>query len=170
MNIVDLSKIKFLIFDFDGVFTNNKVIVDENGKESVICDRSDGIGLSRAISGGLKACIVSTEVNKVVSSRGKKLNISVYQGVENKLQLIKELISRENFTPEETLFVGNDINDIPAMKYVGVSAGPADSYPEVKDICTLILTKNGGYGAVREICDMICNVKSIKSKYEQESF
>jgi len=165
-----LKNIKLIFFDFDGVFTNNTVIVDENGKESVICNRSDGIGLSRLGTSGVKLIIVSTEINPVVTARGKKLKIKVYQGVENKLQLIRTILQEESIDPSEAIFVGNDINDIPAMKYVGCGVAPADSYPEVKQICDILLTKNGGYGAVREICDMVSIAKSIKSKYEYESF
>ncbi len=165
-----LKNVKLIFFDFDGVFTNNTVIVDENGKESVICNRSDGIGLSRLGTGGVKLIIVSTEINPVVTARGKKLKIKVYQGVENKLQLIRTILQEESIDPSEAIFVGNDINDIPAMKYVGCGVAPADSYPEVKQICDILLTNNGGYGAVREICDMVSMAKSIKSKYEYESF
>lgn len=165
-----LKNIKLIFFDFDGVFTNNTVIVDENGKESVICNRSDGIGLSRLEIGGVKLIIVSTEINPVVTERGKKLKIKVYQGVENKLQLIRTILEEESIDPSEAIFVGNDINDIPAMKFVGCGVAPADSYPEVKKKCDILLTKNGGYGAVREICDMVSEAKSIKSKYEFESF
>ena len=165
-----LKNIKLIFFDFDGVFTNNSVIVDENGKESVVCNRSDGIGLSRLGTGGVKLIIVSTEINSVVSARGKKLKIKVYQGVENKLQLVQSILQDELIDPTEVIFVGNDINDVPVMKFVGCGVAPADSYPEVKKICDILLTKNGGNGAVREICDMVSEAKSIKSKYEYESF
>ena len=164
-----LKKIKLIFFDFDGVFTNNSVIVDENGKESVICNRSDGIGLSRLREGGVKLIIVSTELNHVVSARAKKLKIKVFQGVENKLKLIQKILDEESIVPSESIFVGNDINDIPAMNYVGVGVAPADSYSEVKLICDILLKRNGGHGAVREICDMVSIAKSIKSKYEFES-
>ena len=165
-----LDGIKLVFFDFDGVFTDNTVIVDENGKESVLCNRSDGIGLSRLGSGGVKLIIVSTEINPVVTARGHKLKVKVYQGVENKLHLIRQILQEESIDPSEAIFVGNDINDIPAMKYVGCGVATADSYPEVKQICDILLTKNGGNGAVREICDMVSIAKSIKSKYEYESF
>jgi 3-deoxy-D-manno-octulosonate 8-phosphate phosphatase (KDO 8-P phosphatase) len=161
-----LKNIKLIFFDFDGVFTNNTVIVDENGKESVICNRSDGIGLSRLESGGVKLIIVSTEINPVVTARGKKLKIKVFQGIENKLKLVQSIMEDEFIDPSEVIFVGNDINDIPAMKFVGCSVAPADSFSEVKQICNILLKKNGGYGAVREICDMVSIAKSIKSKYE----
>ena len=162
----NLLNVQIIFFDFDGVFTNNKVIIDENGIESVVCDRSDGIGLSRLLSGGVKVYIVSTEENPVVSMRAKKLKIKAYQGVKNKLFLIKQILKEENINSDQAIFVGNDINDIPAMLFVGCSIAPFDAYPEVIKISTIHLNKNGGEGAVREICDMICLAQSIKSKYE----
>ncbi len=164
-----LKKMKLIFFDFDGVFTDNTVIVDENGKESVICNRSDGIGLSRLKEGGVKLIIVSTEVNPVVSARAKKLKVKVFQGVENKLKLIQTILNRESIDSTESIFVGNDINDIPAMNFVGVCVAPADAHSEVKSICDILLKRKGGHGAVREICDIVSDAKSIKSKYEFES-
>jgi 3-deoxy-D-manno-octulosonate 8-phosphate phosphatase (KDO 8-P phosphatase) len=164
-----LKNIEYIFFDFDGVFTTNKVIVDETGKESVICDRSDGIGLSRARGGGIKMSIVSTEINPVVAARAKKLQMAVYQGVENKLELVKQILEEQGVAPANAVFVGNDINDIASMRYVGCSVAPADAYPEVKKICNILLEKKGGDGAVREICDLVCIARSIKSKYEFEA-
>lgn len=161
----DCSRLKVIFFDFDGVFTDNKVIVNENGTESVVCDRSDGIGLSRIISGGLKVYIVSTETNPVVSARAKKLKIQAYQSVSDKLYTIKKILAQDGISKEDAMFVGNDINDIEVMKFVGLSAAPADAYPEVKSIANIILKKNGGCGAVREVCDFISDIKSIKPKY-----
>lgn len=161
-----LSRIKVVFFDFDGVFTNNKVIINENGVESVICDRSDGIGLSRLLSGGIKVFIISTEMNPVVSVRAKKLKLIALQGVENKLKVIKKILKEEGISYIDSIHIGNDINDIEVMKYLGCSAAPSDSYPEVLKIAKIILKKKGGDGAVREICDMICIAQKIKSKYE----
>ena len=96
-----LSIIKLAIFDFDGVFTDNKVLVSENGIESVSCCRSDGIGISRIATIGIKSYVVSTEKNPVVKVRCKKLNVPVIQGVNNKLEAIKGLCKSLNVTSEE---------------------------------------------------------------------
>ncbi len=156
-----LANIKLAIFDFDGVFTDNKVLVSEEGIESVTCCRSDGIGISRIATIGVKSYVVSTETNPVVKVRCKKLKVPVIQGVENKQEAIKSLCKSLNITSEECLFLGNDINDICAFKIVGCPLAVADSYAEI-DRYVIYKTKNkGGEGAVREICDLIYNYRTI---------
>ena len=156
-----LAKIRLAIFDFDGVFTDNKVLVSEDGTESVTCCRSDGIGISRIATIGVKSYVVSSETNPVVKVRCQKLGLPVIQGVENKQETIKNLCKSLKVTSEECLFLGNDINDINALKMVGCPLAVADSYAEI-DPYVIYKTKNkGGEGAVREICDLIYNYKII---------
>lgn len=161
-----LKSLQLVIFDFDGVFTDNKVYVNEEGLETVVCDRSDGIGISRLVSGGVKVFIVSTETNKVVTARANKLKIKAFQGVDDKLEFVKSRLILENISPENVAFVGNDINDLKVMKFVGCAICPSDAYPEIIKISRIVSEKKGGNGAVREICDFISNSKEIKSKYE----
>jgi len=157
-----LSNIKLAIFDFDGVFTDNKVLVSEDGIESVTCCRSDGIGISRIAKIGVKSYVISTERNPVVKVRCKKLKVPVIQGVENKQEVIKSLCKSLKITSKECLFLGNDINDISAFKIVGLPLAVADSYSEI-DRHVIYKTQNkGGEGAVREICDLIYNCRTIK--------
>ena len=152
-----LSNIKLAIFDFDGVFTNNKVIVSEDGFESVVCCRSDGIGLSRINQIGIKSYVISSELNPVVKARCKKLKIPVIQGVENKKKAIEELCKSINISPKECLFLGNDINDICALEIVGCPIGVADAYEEINNYIIHKTKTRGGEGAVREVCDLIFN-------------
>lgn len=153
-----------VVFDFDGVFTNNKVIVSQNGDESVICDRSDGIGLALLRSIGLKMLILSTETNPVVSKRAEKLKLACYQGVENKLDSLNTIADEYQIPLEKIAFVGNDINDLDCLKVVGLPVVVADAYPQVKAVAKLILTKNGGDGAVREFCEYLYNTKNNKDE------
>ena len=150
-----MNRIQLVAFDFDGVFTDNKVMVDETGLESVSCWRSDGIGLSRLKKSGIKSIIVSTEINNVVLVRARKLQIEAYNGVESKLRFLKTYCKQNNYLLEQTAFVGNDINDLEVMKACGLSVAVADAYKEVKDIANIQLTRQGGLGAVRELCDML---------------
>ncbi len=152
-----LSSIKLIFFDFDGVFTDNFVYVSENGGESVKCWRSDGQGLNRVKSLGIKIYIISTEINPVVSVRAKKLNLDFYQGVENKSQTILKICQENHISPKNTIFVGNDINDISAFQTAGVAIGVADSHEEIYPYVDFLTKKNGGKGAVREICDLVFN-------------
>lgn len=154
-NLLNFQDVRLILFDFDGVFTDNKVIVSENGIESVICCRSDGIGLSRIVNLGIKVAIVSTESNPVVKERASKLKIPCYQNVEDKAVIVDEICDDWEVDIKKTMFVGNDINDIPALEKVGFPVGVADSYPEIDSYIMYKCKKNGGDGAVREICDML---------------
>jgi 3-deoxy-D-manno-octulosonate 8-phosphate phosphatase (KDO 8-P phosphatase) len=163
-----LASIKLIVFDFDGVFTDNTVYVDQNGLESVRCWRSDGLGLSRLQQIGVKTCIISTESNPVVSVRAKKLKISCRQCVEDKALAVKDICVKLNIDSKETMFVGNDINDIPAFESVGFPVAVADAYSEVDPYILLKTKKPGGFGAVREVCDLVFNARTAGSKILQK--
>jgi YrbI family 3-deoxy-D-manno-octulosonate 8-phosphate phosphatase len=150
-----LASVKLVVFDFDGVFTDNTVIVNQDGTEAVRCWRSDGLGLARLSHAGVRAFIISTEANSVVSARAQKLRLPCKQGISDKAAAIIETCAELGIAPEHTMFVGNDINDIPALKLVGVPVAVADAYPEVLPHVRFRTSKPGGYGAVREVCDMI---------------
>lgn len=154
---MDFKNIKLLVLDFDGVLTNNYVWVSEDGTESVRCNRSDGIGLSRIKRLGIQIYIVSTEKNKVVSTRANKLKTPVIQGVEDKKAAVLKLSKDLNISLQNIAFLGNDVNDIPAFEVVGIPLGVADSFEEIDKNVIYKTKKNGGEGAVREICDLIYN-------------
>lgn len=150
-----LASVKLLVFDFDGVFTDNTVYVSQDGIESVRCWRSDGLGLSRLRRKGVYIQIISTELNPVVAVRAEKLKIPCKQGIEDKALAILETCKELNIDPANTMFVGNDINDIPAFNTVGIPVAVADAYPETDQHILFKTSKPGGYGAVREVCDLI---------------
>lgn len=149
---------KAILFDFDGVFTNNKVYVDETGRESVQCDRSDGWGLSQLKKREIKIAVLSTEENPVVSARCQKLGLECRQGLgEKKFEALINWCMENDVKPEETIFVGNDVNDIECLQHAGCGIAPADAHPEALKAADHILSCSGGYGAVREICDIVSN-------------
>ena len=154
-NFLDIKNIKAIIFDFDGVFTDNRVIVYEDGKESVICNRSDGFGLEMVRSLGIPMKIISTEENPVVAHRAKKLKLPVSHGVDDKLAELTKYSNETNIQISDFAYVGNDINDLQCMKKVGFPVAVADAVEDIKLISTLILNKKGGDGAVRELCELI---------------
>jgi len=163
-----LAKIQLVVFDFDGVFTDNFVYVNQDGSESVRCLRSDGLGLSRLENIGVHLLIVSTESNPVVTTRANKLKIKCLQGVKDKALAIKSICHEMDIELAHVVFVGNDINDIPAFKLVGFPVGVADAYPEVLPYIKIQTHNKGGCGAVREICDRIFEAKhDLKSKIFQ---
>ena len=158
--IKKLENLKLALFDFDGVFTDNLVYVSDLGIESVVCSRSDGIGISRISSIGILNYVISSETNPVVKKRCEKLNISLLQGVLDKKDAVVNLCQKFNIKPEECLFLGNDINDIPALEIVGIPVAVADAFPEILDYVIYKTSNRGGKGAVREICDIIYNFKN----------
>jgi YrbI family 3-deoxy-D-manno-octulosonate 8-phosphate phosphatase len=152
-----------LIFDFDGVFTNNQVLVMEDGAEGVLCDRSDGLGVGMLKRSGLAICVLSAEVNPVVSRRCQKLQIDCVQGVHDKAAGLRKLLTDRAVPASQCAYAGNDVNDVPCMDIVreagGVAIAVADAWPGVERHATFITTRLGGRGAVREICDWFLAVR-----------
>ncbi|MCF8297389.1 MAG: HAD hydrolase family protein [Saprospiraceae bacterium] len=149
------SEIDLIVFDFDGVLTNNQVLVFADGREAVFVNRSDGLAITRLIKYGYRMIIISTETNNVVKARAEKLRIPVISGVEDKKQILIDYCNRNQFDLEKTIFVGNDINDREVMMTVGIPICPNDAYPIIKNISKVILKSNGGFGVVRELMDLI---------------
>ena len=157
-----LASIRLIVFDFDGVFTDNTVYVSEDGIESVRCFRSDGLGLSRLKNFDVDLLIISTEINHVVSARATKLKLTCKQGIVDKGVTILNTCRELGIEPAQTMFVGNDINDIPAFQAIGVPIAVADAYPEVEPYILARTDKRGGFGAVREVCDWVYFAKQAK--------
>ena len=148
-----LERVRFAVFDFDGVFTDNRVWVNERGEEALAFSRSDGLGLRRLDDVGVRYMIVSMEQNPIVGARAQKLQVDCLQGITDKLTVVKERSADAGVSLEETAFVGNDINDADCLRAVGCPVVPADAWPEVKPLARWILTRGGGGGCVSEFCD-----------------
>jgi len=149
------NPVKALVLDFDGVFTDNKVIVFQDGTEAVICDRGDGMGIEMLKKKGIPVWVISKEQNPVLTARCKKLNIPCYHGIENKWSILKTQLAEQNIDPEHVVYMGNDINDIECMQNVGFSAAPADAHLEVLQIADVVLENKGGDGAIRELGELM---------------
>jgi YrbI family 3-deoxy-D-manno-octulosonate 8-phosphate phosphatase len=145
-----LERVRFAVFDFDGVFTDNRVWVNERGEELVAFTRSDGLGLRRLDEVGVGCLIVSTEPNPIVGARAEKLRVDCVQGVDDKLAVLRE---RVDVPLEDVAYVGNDINDADCLRAVGFPVVPADAWPEVRGLARWVLSRPGGAGCVREFCD-----------------
>jgi YrbI family 3-deoxy-D-manno-octulosonate 8-phosphate phosphatase len=150
-----LRLLRVIAFDFDGVFTDNTVIVDENGVESVRCWRGDGLGLSALRRLGVGSVVVSTETNPVVGARCQKLNIECHQGCTDKITTLRAIAEAAGCTLDEVAFVGNDVNDSECLRAVGLPIVVADSHPQVVSLAAYVTHEKGGRGAVREVCDLI---------------
>lgn len=158
--------IRFIVFDFDGVFTDNRVIVTEDGKEAVLCSRADGFGLAAARAAGLDMMILSKEVNPVVGARARKLNIDCVQGCDDKATCLREEAARRGFSLQQTAYLGNDVNDLPCLRIVGLPACVADAYPQVLAASRYITSLPGGHGAVREFCEWLLAARGTPADYE----
>jgi len=155
------ERISYLVMDFDGVLTDDKVYVDQDGRETVRCSRSDGFGIALLKEkSSIQAMILSRETNPVVTARAKKLDIEVFQSVLNKDLALKSLIEERNLKPEEIIYIGNDLNDLVVLPLVGYFVCTADAHPQVLRQADLVLNHLGGKGAVRELVEKILEKKS----------
>jgi N-acylneuraminate cytidylyltransferase len=156
-------KVSMLVFDFDGVFTDNRVWVNEEGKEQIAANRSDGLGILMLLKSGVKAAVISLETNPVVARRCEKLGLPYRTGIENKPDVLREVVKQNNASMDSVIYVGNDTNDLPCFPLVACAVAVADSHPEVLRQADFILTHRGGHGAVREICDLVLSrIKEIE--------
>lgn len=158
------AEVMLVAFDFDGVFTDNSVWVNQEGMETVRCWRSDGIGLSRLRSIGLELLIISSECNQIVSIRAGKLKTPCIQGVEDKAKALSNYCRDRNIELSRVAFVGNDINDIPAFRIVGLPIAVSDAHQEVYPHVLYRTSCRGGRGAVREVCDFIYNARMNRAE------
>jgi YrbI family 3-deoxy-D-manno-octulosonate 8-phosphate phosphatase len=149
------SPVAALVMDFDGVLTDDGVILNQDGVESVRCDRGDGLGIGFVKQRGIPLLILSKERNPVVSARARKLQIECLQGVDDKLTRLEAWAAEHAIDLDHTVYVGNDVNDLACMARVGCAAAPRDAHPKALRAAAIILDADGGHGAVRELCDMI---------------
>ena len=148
-------KLELIVYDFDGVMTNNKVYLSQNGNETVQVNRSDGLGVSEIKILGIEQIIISTETNPVVTTRANKLGINCLQGVENKKEALKIYCKKNDLDLKNVAYVGNDINDKEAMEIVGHSFCPGDAHNSIKELSNHTLKVKGGEGVVRELYEIL---------------
>ena len=139
--------------------TDNKVYIDEKGKEMVRVNRADGLGVAEIKKLGIKQVIISTEKNTVVSVRARKLGISCLQGIADKKIALIDYCRKYNFVLKYVAYVGNDINDKEAMEIVGTTICPADAHESIKAISNHVLKTKGGNGIIRELLDLIIKLR-----------
>lgn len=149
------DEIAALVLDFDGVFTDDKVIVFQDGSEAVVCDRGDGMGIGLLKKTGLPIFILSTETNPVVQARADKLVLPCRQGIQDKAAALRVLMAEQGYDPARVVYVGNDVNDLGCMAQVGCAVAVANAHASVLAQAHLVLRNKGGDGALREICALI---------------
>ncbi len=144
-----------LVMDFDGVFTDDRVWVNQEGVEAVACNRGDGLSLSLLRETGLPMVVISTEVNPVVAARCGKLNLPCLQGIGKKLPVMLEWLADHGLDLADTVYLGNDVNDLTCLGAVGYPVVVGDAHRDVRSAGRVVLAGRGGHGAVRELCDLL---------------
>lgn len=155
--------IKMILCDFDGVVTDNLVLTDETGRETVSASRSDSMHIKTLREKGVEVMILSSEPNPVVQARAKKMGVEAIHGIgmQDKGRAMREVLEQKKVRAEEVIYVGNDLNDLPCFEIAGWSVAVADAYPEILRAADYVLTRPGGRGAIRELCEMV--LKSLSA-------
>ena len=146
---------KLVVFDFDGVFTDNRVLVDQDGKEAVFCDRGDGMAIEWLIKSGIRGLILSKERNPGVEARAKKVGLPVAQAIDGKAAYLREWCANQKIDLADVVYLGNDLNDLECFAIVGCSAAVSDAALRVLEAADLVLSRPGGHGAIRELVEAI---------------
>lgn len=162
----ELCRVRLFAMDFDGIHTTRAhVFVNQEGVESVRCSRIDSLGLSLIRKkAGIELRVISKETNPVVTARCNKLQIKCEQAVETgegKLEILQRIIRELGISKEETLYMGDDLQDLPPLRFVGLPVTVPGGRPQVKAVCKYTTTAEGGDGAIREVCDMILEARGI---------
>ncbi len=166
-----IKPVRVLILDVDGVLTDGGIIIDDSGQETKRFDVRDGHGLKMLMRYAVEVIFLTGRNSRVVDHRAKDIGVSeVYQGVRNKREVFEKIIKEKNILPAQVAFVGDDVVDVSVLRRVGFSATVADAADDVKDIVDYVAKKNGGRGAVREICELVLQAKGhwpdVATRYE----
>ncbi len=154
--LTDLSRVKLLLLDVDGVLTDGRIYYDNNGVETKAFDVKDGHGLKLIQRAGIVVGIITGRSSDVVALRARELGIDiVYQGAKDKLVPYAEVLVTLGLTDDQVAYVGDDVVDLPILRRVGFSATVADAVDDIKPLVDYVAKRFGGRGAVREICDFI---------------
>ncbi len=158
LNILDYSLPKIIFTDFDGCLTNDRVKVNMFGRETVVVNRKDGLAISRLRKLGIKVIIATTETNEVVEIRAKKMKVESLRGLENKVDAISNYLESINLNWSDIWYIGNDVNDLGAIKNAAVSFCPSDAAPEILGLAKVVLSRRGGEGVLAEIASRLESV------------
>ena len=150
-----IQKPKILFTDFDGCLTDDRVWLNQEGEEFVAANRKDGLAINRLKNLGIQVVITSTETNKVVLARGTKMGVEVLQGLSDKAVAIEQYLNQNNSSWEDVWYLGNDVNDLEAIRKAKFSICPNDAVKAVKKEVDLKLKTKGGYGVLSELATLL---------------
>ena len=150
-----VQKPKILFTDFDGCLTDDRVWLNQDGEEFVAANRKDGLAVKRLKNLGIQVVITSTETNKVVLARGNKMGVEVLQGLADKAESIEQHLKQNNLSWNDVWYVGNDVNDLGAIRKAKFSICPGDAVKKVKKEVDFKLKTKGGYGVLSELATLL---------------
>ncbi len=154
------DRIRFLLLDVDGVLTDGRIIIDENGVETKHFDVRDGQGIALLKLAGIEVGLISGRSSKVVRHRAKELGIQVvYQGVRNKAAIFDKVKLEAGLKDAQIAYIGDDIIDLPILRQAGLAVSVKDGWPELKPLVDYVTEASGGRGAVREIAELLLKVQ-----------
>ncbi len=158
-----VAKVRMLAMDVDGVLTDGAMYYTEAGDEIKRFNTRDGLGIRLLHEAGINTALITGESTSIVERRALKLRIGeVHQGVDDKLARLKEIAGRHHLSMDEVAYIGDDVVDLEALRFVGLAIGVADATPEVQAVAHYVTQQRGGYGAVREVCDLILSTIPVR--------
>jgi len=163
--IQKLRDVKLLALDFDGIMTNGMVYTDQDGRETVLCSRKDGLGVDMLKRHGIKIYVISKETNRVVAARCKKLRIPHVQAIkdsEGKLEILQRLAHDAGFVQHQIVYMGDDLNDVAPLKWAGVGITVSDAHSYIRTIANYITEARGGDHAIREVAELLLRARDVK--------
>jgi YrbI family 3-deoxy-D-manno-octulosonate 8-phosphate phosphatase len=174
-----LEELRAIVFDFDGVFTDNGVYVFEDGREAVRCDRADGLGVEilqrvcKRAGIALELLVLSKEKNPVVQARAQKLGLDCIHATNDKLHALSSALTRDQPQADAlagVMYIGNDVNDLAVMRRSSFSVAPADAHPLVRQCATVVMPQRGGHGFVRAVIEQLLGMHSWPVERVEELF
>ncbi|MDJ0760272.1 MAG: HAD hydrolase family protein [Woeseiaceae bacterium] len=156
----DFANIRLVAFDIDGVFTDGRFYLSDDGVETKAFSTQDGYGIRRALDSGLEIAVISGRASKAVSRRMRELGVQhVFLACKDKVAALEDLARSLGISTDDCAFVGDDVPDLSLLEVVGLPIAVANAVTEVKEACTVTTSARGGHGAVREVCDLIVAAK-----------
>lgn len=162
--VAKAGRVRLIAVDSDGVLTDGRIIIGSDGTEFRAFHSRDGLGVKLGQRAGLRFAVVSGRTSAVLAARAGELGFEeIHQGVDDKGACIRGILERHGLPREALCYVGDDLNDLPALRVAGLSAAPADADPEVRRAVDWVTTPAGGRGAVREVIDLILEAKNARA-------
>lgn len=156
-----VGRVRLLALDVDGVLTDGGLYYTDAGDELRKFDVKDGMGIKRVLAAGIEVALLTASTSRAIAHRGRRLGIRhVFTGVEDKLEVLRELCAQLGIGLEQVAYIADDVNDLPVLRAVGVALAVADAMPEVREAVDRVGARGGGAGAVREVCDMLMRMRA----------